>query len=388
MRVLQLVDEPYDSGLTSSALRLSRLLRDGGNEVVLLCRKGSYADHEAGRLRLPACFLSPHWSLDCLFLKNWAAKNSFDVLHAHTGRMHTLAWYLSRRCDHAVLVRTRSDARRPRRRLFYDRILKRTDALVFPTRRLREDFLISGNDYPMEKTQVIYPAVAGGMGITVGVATGVGREPAMNGSLPMTDPVAAESSQDHLKITMVGRLDPVKGHNDFIQAAALLAPRFRKAQFVMIGAEKNIKGEQLMKLARRLNLSRRLQWFGFLPQESLLRHMQAADIGVIASRSSEAISRVALEWMSLGKPLVATAVGMIPELLAHGQNGYLTHPGCVEEMAYALERLLNNPEEGRAFGIASRQRFLQHYSPEISLSKHLEIYRHFMRTKGDHCAHA
>ncbi|MBI4667752.1 MAG: glycosyltransferase family 4 protein [Elusimicrobia bacterium] len=357
MKILQLLDEPYDSGLTASALRLAQTLRDARQTCGIVCRENSFAWKKAKQLNLEHVGFSGLGVLAYPKIKNWIKKGGWSILHAHTGRTHTLAWLISKDLKNIRVVRTRADARKLKKRALYQRILKGTDFVVFPTKAMREEFMTI-YDYPIGRTKVIYPAVTS-----------------------ETRNQNQESREPSLRVCMVARLDPIKGHRDFIQAAALIADQFPEAVFEIIGAEKNTSIAQLRVAMRRLGVEGRVRVRGFLDDMELGRAMKSSAVGVIASRGSEVISRVCLEWMALGRPVVATKVGMIPEVVKDGKTGFLAPPGCPANMADKIGQLLKDDNLRQAMGQEARELFQKLYSPAVCLEEHLKIYQG-IRDKG------
>jgi glycosyltransferase involved in cell wall biosynthesis len=139
---------------------------------------------------------------------------------------------------------------------------------------------------------------------------------------------------DELAVGFVGRLDRAKGADLLVDAAALLRDRgcrFR-AIFVGDGAER----EALQQQIRRLDLEKHVVLAGL--RENPAEVMAALDVAVVPSRR-EAFGVAAVELMAMGVPIVATAVGGLPELIEDGRTGLLVPPGAVAEMAQAVQRL-------------------------------------------------
>ncbi len=372
MKVLYLLDESWDSGLTASALTTAALLRDSGVVCKILCRAGSYAERVAKKSSLECFSFRKSWLFSFGSIKRWVQKEGFDILHAHTGSTHTLAWILKSKLPRSRVLRTRADARGApsqwsgthrvpegrwvRKNWFYDRVLAQTDALVFPSKKLRDDFLINCR-YPLNRAHVIYPTIEKNVSHQSSVIR------------------LEKNDSEALKITMVGRLDPVKGQEDFIAAAALIAGQFPEATFEIIGEEKNTTIRQLDVLAKRLRVARNVKFRGFLPLEELAVAMEETTVAVVASRGSEVVSRVTLEWMRLGKPLVATRVGVIPELLQEGKCGILVDPGSSEEMAYAIKKLLLDSKIQLELAQSAKDTFGRSFAPEVNLKSHLALYK-------------
>jgi len=170
----------------------------------------------------------------------------------------------------------------------------------------------------------------------------------------------------------VGRLTPKKGHRDLLAALAKLVgdPRWGDLRLLIVGTGALLS--ELAREAQRLGLAERVIFAGF--QRDVLPFLQAADIFVLPS-IQEGLSLSALEAMALGKPVVACRVGGTPEVVVDGRTGVLVSPGEPEELASALERLLEDPEQARAMGAAGRRRVRDSFDLEQMVSKIEEIYR-------------
>jgi len=114
-------------------------------------------------------------------------------------------------------------------------------------------------------------------------------------------------------IGIVGRLDPVKGHKYFLEAAAIVLKKYPEARFLVAGKEENVKYSDLKRIAVEMDMEKSVEFCGFV--EDVSEFMSRCSVGVIASTGSEAVSRVLLEWMGAGKPVISTSVGCIPEIL-------------------------------------------------------------------------
>ena len=117
-------------------------------------------------------------------------------------------------------------------------------------------------------------------------------------------------------------------------------------------------------------------------KQHLVAQGMAADLFVLPS-IQEGLSLSALEAMALGKPVVACRVGGTPEVVVDGETGVLVSPGRPEELAGALERLLEGPDRARAMGAAGRRRVREAFDFEQMVSKIEEVYR---RVISEHAA--
>ena len=102
--------------------------------------------------------------------------------------------------------------------------------------------------------------------------------------------------------------------------------------------------------------------------------LAAADIFVLPS-STEALPTVLIQAMAVGLPVVATAVGGIPELVEHGTTGILVPLGNPLRLSEAIDRLLGSPRQRYAMGLTGRRSAKDRFSIERQASRLADEYR-------------
>jgi glycosyltransferase involved in cell wall biosynthesis len=90
-----------------------------------------------------------------------------------------------------------------------------------------------------------------------------------------------------------------------------------------------------------------------------------------------------LETMSFGKPVVATRVGGVTEIMRDGETGFLKRLGDVKAMAAAIRTLANDPELAARMGEEARVRAEQEFSSQKSVEQYLQLYRKTIRDCPD-----
>jgi glycosyltransferase involved in cell wall biosynthesis len=168
-------------------------------------------------------------------------------------------------------------------------------------------------------------------------------------------------ADDEAVVLSVGRLSREKGHADLLRAAAALkdmseAPRFR---VVMVGD--GPEREPLARLAVRLGIEKQVTLAGF--QREVRPYYSLATLVAVPSHS-EGSPNVVLEAMAAGLPIVANAVGGVPEILREGVTGLMVEPRHPEAMAKAILRILSNPDLKARLGAEARTRAEAHHTPE------------------------
>jgi glycosyltransferase involved in cell wall biosynthesis len=185
-------------------------------------------------------------------------------------------------------------------------------------------------------------------------------------------------AKDAPLVAVVSRLSPLKGIEDFLEAAALVAARFSAVRFLVVG-DVSVKPTEIdeyrNKLERRaewLGLGRRVVFTGF--RHDVFRILSQASVSVLPSHS-EALSNALLESMAAGAPVVATSVGGNPEAVEDGISGLLVPPRNPALLAQAICRLLEKPELAARLGQAARRRVEEHFSIDRMVRQTERLYR-------------
>ncbi len=168
-------------------------------------------------------------------------------------------------------------------------------------------------------------------------------------------------------VVAAGRLFPAKGFDVLLQAHGRSE---NKPHLTLIGD--GPERERLEKLARSLGLNGEIRFGGTQDHASVLREMASADLIAIPSRF-ESFGIVALEAMALGKPVVATRVGGLPEVLA-GADAVLVEPDNVNELSAAIEAVLFRLRSDPEFGVRNRE-CAARFSIDRMIEGYLEAYR-------------
>jgi glycosyltransferase involved in cell wall biosynthesis len=108
-------------------------------------------------------------------------------------------------------------------------------------------------------------------------------------------------------------------------------------------------------------------------------YIRAADICVVPSLWQDALPLGVLEPMALAKPVIATRVGGIPEMLRDGIEGMLVPPGEVEPLAKALSALLGDTTRAMRLGEQGRARVAEHFRPETQIAALVDLVRNGFR---------
>lgn len=156
------------------------------------------------------------------------------------------------------------------------------------------------------------------------------------------------------------RLDPMKGLDDLIRALALIESQY-DVKLRIVGEGEHLAF--LKELAQQLGLGERVIFVGFKSGQELLDEYNLLDIYVFPSHW-EGLPYAVLEAMRAGLPIIATAVGGIPEAIRDEREGLLVPPRTPELLKEAIGRLIGDHKQARALGDAARLRFRAMFSLE------------------------
>ena len=164
--------------------------------------------------------------------------------------------------------------------------------------------------------------------------------------------------EDALLIGLVARIDPMKDHATFLQAANLLAAQYPKLRFVCVGNGAPDYSEHLKQIAIALGLGERMIWAGAL--DDMAAVYSALDIFCSSSAYGEGFSNTIGEAMACDVPCVVTDVG--DSALIVGATGRVVPPGDHSALAAAIGHLIDlSPEERRELGEACRARIVSEF---------------------------
>ncbi len=162
--------------------------------------------------------------------------------------------------------------------------------------------------------------------------------------------------EDEFLIGLVGRLDPMKDHETFLQAAVLLQQECNQVRFVCVGDGAFEYKTALQDRAQKLGLSDRMMWVG--RQSEMPQVYNALDLLVNSSSYGEGFANVLGEGMACGVPCVATDVG--DSGLVIGDTGQLVPPKDPSALKAAMRQVLDAKPRGSEI----RQRIVEHFTLE------------------------
>ncbi len=289
-------------------------------------------------------------------LWRYLRRGRFDVLHAHKFGSNVWARLLGRSCGIAVVIahehswdyRTKGMGRV---RALTDRILTRfCDVVVTPSNADRRAW-----------ERVIGVAPRKLVTIHNGVAAPRSHSDSLRREYSLPEGAVV--------IGAVGRLETQKGYDLLLRAFALLGDQQPQARLVLIGDG----GERarLEALARDLSIADRVILSGYRYAAS--GFMTQFDVFASASKW-EGLPLALIEAMSVGRPVIATRVGGVPEVVVDGETGLLTPNGDVERFAERLEQVVADPALRERLGRNARARYRTLFTVERMVGDTEDLY--------------
>jgi glycosyltransferase involved in cell wall biosynthesis len=189
---------------------------------------------------------------------------------------------------------------------------------------------------------------------------------------PVDGPVPEPAPAGEARLLYIGGFhDPVKGGEVLLDALPAILARHPGVQVTIAGP-----GEAPARLA---DVNGSATWLGWLDADAKARALREADIFLMPS-TSEGLPVALLEAMAYGKPIVATRVGGIPDVLADGTEGMLVPPGDVTALADAVATLVGDPDRAWRLGRAAKERVAE-LGPD-TIAKRLDLVYHEVIGRG------
>lgn len=369
LRILHLA-ATMTGGVGLNILLLARLLDRNRFDVSAAFASGSPLDSdlsEEGIKVYPLRLERSPWSLRNIYgfidLMKLLRKEKFDIVHTHTsvgGFVGRIAAWL---CNVPVVMWTihgwafNYPGGGRIRRYFFILIEKLLDALTdhyVAVCANMKDIGVKASVSKGDKISVIYH------GIETSKYDAANRYPERRKELALGGGKVVGSA---------GRFELQKAMDDFLRAAAFVKEKVPGTRFLLIG--EGPLGEDLKTLSLQLGLKDDTIFSGW--KKNIDEYIGVMDVFCMSSLW-EAMPFMLLEAMAMGKPVVATAVGGIPEALEDGLGGFVVPPGSPGLIGSAIVKLLEDEEMETGMGRRNRERVEELFSLKTMIAKYEELY--------------
>ena len=374
MRILITSNVRWWNAEAAYAATLARELLNAGHKVWVLTLPNSLNETKLRNWNLPIITDIPlsssnPWQLWRAYrrLQSLIEEQQIQIVNAHRSEGFPLLVLLRQRLKSFALIRTRGTTRPLRdhwlnRKLYEDWI----ESVIVPAQVIASQLRQILN-LPSERLQVIYYPV------NPSSIDSQGESEAQQSRLECLDRLGIP--RQCRVIGIVGRIRPVKGQRILLKSFATLRKRFPDIVLLMLYRDTNETEAEWQGLLQDLvesNLQQSVYLYGY--REDVLEIMRHTDIGVVSSVDSEVICRVAVEFFSVGKPVIAFPTGALPEIIQDGVTGRIAKDKSAEALAEILEWMLESPERISEFGKNARQQSLERFDPNKLLEQTLSVY--------------
>jgi len=174
-------------------------------------------------------------------------------------------------------------------------------------------------------------------------------------------------------ILTVARLIPEKGHDTVLMALSRIVVEVPNIKYIIIGT--GPYQECLKSLVKRLSLEKNVLFMGKISDDTLSTYYAICDIFIMVSRPGSRIEGFGLVYAeagACGKPVIASKIGGVPEVIKNGYNGILVDPFNDTEVEIAIRRLLSNPALAQKMGVNGRKRVEREFNIKIMAEETLK----------------
>jgi glycogen(starch) synthase len=184
---------------------------------------------------------------------------------------------------------------------------------------------------------------------------------------------------DAPRLLCIGRVVVDKGFDLALRAFASIAQSFPRCRMIIAGNGPAMS--DLRKCAAELGLKDSVEFTGWVESEEIPRLINKATVVVIPSRRHESFGLVALQAAQMARPVVATHIGGLPEVVAHGETGLLVENENSEALSTAIASLLANPDIAIRMGRSAQLRAEKLFSWDHCVDAYDTLYRQISKKR-------
>ncbi len=193
----------------------------------------------------------------------------------------------------------------------------------------------------------------------------------VHNGIPSVALIPAPEDGITLRLGIVGQVGSWKGHEDLIEALALLSRDGVRATLGIFGTGQAEYVSSLRQKISALGLADKVKWYGFVVnQAEIYTNM---DVCVVPTRIEEPLATSALEASAFGRPVVCSARGGLPEIIENKVTGFVVEAERPDELAKAIRHFARDPTLAKKMGDAARSRVRAQFSFERFIAQFAEI---------------
>ena len=364
--ILHIIDTTGPGGAETVFIDLiSHLPTEKYRSVVVIRGKG-WVYEELGRRGIEPVILDAKGSFNWRYLKKLVKlirSEKVDLIQSHllgSNIYASLAGILSR-TPVVATFHGMVDVAEKERLLFlkFAAINYGAAAIVAVSKDLRDN-IISRTSLCADKTEVIYN----------GINTESFQRPKSNRLRQQFG-----WGENEIIIGSLGNIRPAKAYDVLLEAAALLKDSEKSYRFVIAGHGKGSLYQKILDLKSELKLDEHVQFLGF--NDDPADFLSNLDLFLLSS-SSEGFSIATIQAMAAGLPVVATRSGGPQEIITHEKDGYLVDINAPQQIAEAIEKLINDPALRQKLAQAGQNHAIKTFDIKNMINSYETIYQNFL----------
>jgi len=360
VRVLQVVSGREINGALVYCQLLTRRLLEAGHEPILVCRPRSWITRQGLPVRIIESDLRRFPFDDLKEIQDVIKQERIDVIHSHMSRAHTFGVLLKWLTNVPVIATAHNR---------YIQLHWRFNDFVIANSLATERYHQRYNLVPASRTRTVYCFVDERRFSQVSE-----RE-----RLKIRRELRYEGNEFLLGV--VGEVIPRKGQWYLAKALPELMRRIPELRVLLVGryhrSERYV--QKMRQLQASAGLHRKMRWLG---RRSNVHEYMAAMDQVLVTSTEEPFGLVALEAQLAGKPVIATKIGGLPEIVQHEQSGLLIPARSPAAIVESVERLYQDRELASRLAASGREQAGQRFSSERLTEGVIEVYREVLRRRG------
>jgi glycosyltransferase involved in cell wall biosynthesis len=361
MRILYLTESTGWSGGAHQVLLMAKALRERGHDLILACQSGSDIAARAAAVNVPVSTVGMRQDYDipaAFTISRLVKQFNTEILHAQHSTAHALGLLAAALSSVPVFVVSRrvtfTIRRNPFSRLKY--LSSRIDGYVAISQPVRQELMKAG--IAASRIDVV-PSVVEPQAVSPGDREAVRQEFSV-GDAPL--------------VGIVANYAVFKGQAIMARAIPLILARHPGTVFLFAGRDM----DEMTGLIKELKVENSVRLAGF--RTDVPRLLKGMDLFVMPSLE-EAAGTALREAMLSGLACVGSRVGGIPESIVDESTGLLAAPGDPADLARAVIRLLDQPEERQRLAHAGRAFILEHYTVSKAADLMEAFYRRLLEKK-------
>ncbi|MBL7158843.1 MAG: GT4 family glycosyltransferase PelF [Candidatus Omnitrophica bacterium] len=354
MNILQLVPSLESGGVEQGTLDLSREFKKRGHNTIVISGGGKLVKHlekdGIEHITFPVHKKSPVSLLLVPRLTNIIKSRQIDIVHASSRVPAWLGFFAARR-THTPFV---TSCHGFYSKHFFSSVMAKGELVMVISETIKAR-MTEAFGVPEEKIRLVY------RGLDLSLYNYQGpNQPLRNA---------------HPTVVNIGRLTPIKGQIEFINAMKIICEKIPGAAAWIVGAagkDKTGYENKLKALVLELGLGKNIKFLGL--QNDIPKLLNESDCLVLSSIVPEGFGRTVIEAGAAGVPVCASNIGGIREIVEDGASGLLFPPGDVEQMASAIIRMLTDQPLRSSCIRALREKVEQNFTLQKMTNQTLAVY--------------